>query len=242
MKEENRGFSLIELSIVITVIAILMTILIAANKTVKGYEIKKIFENIIKYQNAANAFNSLYKTVPGDMNNATTLLSSASANGNNDGAINGSSVDNSKEMILFWNHIYHAGLISMNNNLEYNISNTGRYEGTISGCSNAVPVPGFNVPYLGLRNLGVNVSLASSIFTYSIGLPIACAAFNKGSVTTIEMQMLDDKYDDGLSNNGAIRATESDCLNSTRYKTSTSKVRCLMTYNFKINPTHIQVN
>jgi prepilin-type N-terminal cleavage/methylation domain-containing protein len=128
-KERLRGFTLIELSIVLVVIGLLVGGVLVGQELIKA--------QIEKLNTAANTFRDKYNCIPGDCANATNFFGTANncsylqssttgawnsvtdmangtCNGNGNGRIEGdgnAAADNIGEPDLFFDHLIKAGLI-----------------------------------------------------------------------------------------------------------------------------------
>lgn len=85
-EEKRRGFTLIELSIVLVVIGLLVAAVTAGSSIVNAARLRGVTADIEKYRTAVNLFRGQYDQYPGDMSNAT-LYWSTSQSGNGDGLI-----------------------------------------------------------------------------------------------------------------------------------------------------------
>ncbi len=86
-KSVNKGFSFLEISVVLLVIGSLAVAIFVADSLVQAANARSVINEIEKYEIAVTAFRDLYKQLPGDMSNASTLLDASAVNGNNDGFI-----------------------------------------------------------------------------------------------------------------------------------------------------------
>lgn len=90
MGKYNSGFTLAELSIVIVIIALVMSGVIVGRDLIKSSEIRKSISILEKVNAAVNTFKIKYGCIPGDCTNTTSLFSGtwSAYNGNGDGLIN----------------------------------------------------------------------------------------------------------------------------------------------------------
>ncbi len=113
-----RGFTLIELSIVLLIISLIAGGIVAGRSLVHTSRITSIIDNINKYKTAVRAFEIEYNGLPGDITNATLYWGSTTRNGNGDGAVatqyNGA---------LFFDHLSRAGLVEGSYSYDYALSN-----------------------------------------------------------------------------------------------------------------------
>jgi prepilin-type N-terminal cleavage/methylation domain-containing protein len=126
-----RGFSLIELSIVLVILGLLAGGILAGKSLIHAGELRRVSTDFSRYETAIHAFRDRYAYLPGDIPTAskiwgagdggtgntlacynTMLTGTATCNGNGDGAIVGSAPSNlAHEIHHAWQHLANAGLI-----------------------------------------------------------------------------------------------------------------------------------
>jgi len=148
----SRGFTLIELSIVLVIIGLLVGGILVGQNLIHAAELRSIITDVERLKTAINAFESKYDCLPGDCPNATDYFGTASVcpggpgtgtqtcngNGNGDidfGATAGDpSIAGNQELFLIWQHLSNAGLIA------------GSYTGFNDGINYYDAKVGVNVP------------------------------------------------------------------------------------------------
>lgn len=219
----QRGFSLVELSIVLVILGLLTGGILAGQSLIRASELRSVSTEYQRYRAAVNTFRDKYFALPGDMTNAqsfwgiahatpATCITTASTtaltcNGNGDGMISPSTGSN--EYFRFWQHLANAGLIE------------GSYDGITHGGSDWSAVLGTNAPRSKLGNTGW------SLYYYAT-FPIANLNIFEGeygSMMTLGAQMtdshtygaalkpeeawnIDTKMDDGKPGKGLVRVRE----------------------------------
>lgn len=122
-KLDNKGFSLVELSIVLVVIGLIVGGITAGVSIVKGSKLKSVMTDIESYKTALLNFRSQYDALPGDMLNAHAYFddgtdsvcgtdTECNGNGNRNIQINSNATDN--ESYRAWQHLSLAGLVPGN--------------------------------------------------------------------------------------------------------------------------------
>lgn len=159
----KQGFTLLEMSIVLIIIALLAGGIIAGQNLIRTAELRGIMSDFRTYQSAVSNFQDKYRALPGDMPNATKYWGIAGGSTGDDSAcwtVNSSTLSDTKrtcngnggrsigtnsvtpsniwywnERFRFWQHLVNAGMIK------------GAYTGVTD--STSVPfyvTPGVNTP------------------------------------------------------------------------------------------------
>ena len=117
----KRGFTLVELSIVIVVIGLIVAGVIGGQALVKQANLRKVMTNYSNFEVAYNAFKLEYNAIPGDMYNANDYwpgcnsgASASHCNGNGNRRIDftGGSFPNDRESVRAWQHLMLAGILN----------------------------------------------------------------------------------------------------------------------------------
>lgn len=116
-----RGFSLVELSIVLVILGLLTGGILAGQSLIRAAELRSVSTGIQKYQSAVHAFRDKYFALPGDMTNAQKFWGAGSScpantsggtcNGNGDGWVGCSPDYTGCEMTYVSQHLALAGLV-----------------------------------------------------------------------------------------------------------------------------------
>jgi len=120
MDYKNKAFSLIELTIVLTVIALLTTIVISSKKALQNAKVIAFIDQVQQYKMAYETFVEQYGAPPGDVQNATDLFTGVQSPGGGDGLLDYNSTATSKygaggaESNAAWQHLKYAGLVKGN--------------------------------------------------------------------------------------------------------------------------------
>ena len=155
----TRGFSLVELSIVLVILGLLTGGILAGQSLIRAAELRSVTADLARYQTASMTFRDKYLAYPGDMPNATRFwgvragtgsdvtchqtiaTTTGTCNGDGNGRSEGISGDVTLgERFLFWQHLAYAGLIE------------GSYTGASASAASEVRVAGTNMPPAKMSN------------------------------------------------------------------------------------------
>lgn len=246
---QPRGFSLVELSIVLVILGLLTGSILSGQALIRAAELRSVATDMHRYQTAIMTFQDKYMGLPGDFKDATrfwgrddarcpsaggTASIPGTCNGNGAGTF--SSVLSTTETYLAWQHLALAGLIE------------GSYSGYVTPTAwTTPPVVGTDVPASKLGNAYWTISNLSQAnpphyeygysdkpdIRYDILLLTGAvpAYWNGGNVLRPEEAWnIDTKTDDGKPALGSIRANPNGCTTSmtsdANYNLSSSTVSC----------------
>jgi prepilin-type N-terminal cleavage/methylation domain-containing protein len=210
-----RGFTLLELSIVLVVIGLIVGGILVGKTLIDAATTVKIVRQMTAYQAAYNTFKAKYDCLPGDCTSATAWFGTTDANGNavnngnGDGQITGGETEGA------WQHLGDGGLIA------------GAYTGSVG--SNAVNYvvlgSGGNFPVVPGNSVqqGFEILYNSSSSSYYAGLEgnlliigvdlniqywdltLSCVGNSSAGPTLQQDYDIDTKLDDGLATSGHVR-------------------------------------
>lgn len=228
---KQRGFSLVELSIVLVILGLLVGGILAGRSLIRASELRAVMAEGTNYRTALQAFRDKYFAIPGDFATATSFWGDqatgtgacASAatpdgnpgtcNGNGDGAI----LWGQREQFLFWQHLALAGLVE------------GTYTGRQGPSNIAQHIPGTNAPASKVSGGGwgawVNNTITGDSTQYAVfyggllvvgGITPDAPPYAK-LFTPTEAWNIDTKWDDGRPGRGMTiaRFWNNACTNST---------------------------
>jgi prepilin-type N-terminal cleavage/methylation domain-containing protein len=236
MQNNTRGFSLVELSIVLVILGLLTGGVLVGQSLIRAAEIRSVTSDIERYQTATRTFLDRYKAFPGDFAAATdvwgavdptpaTCNTTASdgkktCNGNDDGLI-ACSGGVCNEVFHVWVQLAAAGLIE------------GKYTG-VTGAGGAYHnVLAVNAPKSRISNAGFSFWSSATVgsdanwFPTRIGNLIMFGAATSNTITAgsaltpAEAWNIDSKFDDGKPGLGKVMtwkkgsATNPNCTTDT---------------------------
>jgi prepilin-type N-terminal cleavage/methylation domain-containing protein len=190
----TKAFTLAELAIVITIISLLSLVTTIWNKFMAQSRTQAVIAEAHNYTNAVDVFHMKYDALPGDMNNATTVLSGAAGNGNGDGGI-----DAYNELYLAWNHLSLAQIVP----------------GIYTGLQATGPIFATNVPASRYPNMCWTMEKCTTASSYcsnipanvlTVGGPYSTWGCYDGFMSKKDAKYIDMKMDDGLPSTGNVRS------------------------------------
>ena len=113
---QSSGFSLIELSITLTIIGIIIAIITSGSHVLEAARTHKLITELQHYQHAIQSFRQTYRAWPGDMADAEDIWGSYHATSHPSGTINGNGDERitmqTGEPLRAWQQLGLSGIIS----------------------------------------------------------------------------------------------------------------------------------
>lgn len=242
--QNNEGFSLVELSIVLVILGLLVGGVLGGRSLIKSAELRSITQEVQQWQMAANAFAIKHGQLPGDYDQAAATWS-GTWNGNGDGKVNfGGGGNMQGEIFTFWQQLALSGIIP------------GEFTGVSGPANNLDVIIGRNVPASCYPGGGYTVAyynegesydgawytipyghhfeFGGKLDDWETGLPI---------LTPEEAWSIDAKMDDGLPAKGTVIArywnnlcsaadngSHSDTNLEAHYRLTDSAVQCALIF------------
>ena len=212
----KKGFNLIELAIVITIISLLIVAVVVGNQVIQQAKLRSIINDIKQYKMSVTMFSDAYGGLPGDLSNAASFWPSCSdqtspvnnsCNGNGD-----EKIDMLYEGMRIWEHLSLANLIE------------GAYVGTdLIGNGNQFNI-GINSPKIVVRNGCYSVSNmvnepnwynVNTVIGFILGKPETNSYCKNSIFIPQEAFYIDQKIDDAKAETGFFLASEGDDIKAT---------------------------
>jgi hypothetical protein len=200
----KAGYTLVELAISISIIALLISVILVGSSLVASTESKAMLSEVQKFNESVSQFQSLYKSLPGDLPNASSYWPSA-AFGNGDGQI---ASEPSNEPFYAIQHLSLAGLLDGSY-----LGFTGTWGGgfaiaTSERTGNVIGIKGRIGTGIYMKCCsGTDYLLSSSNFNNHVMLFAVYGADStkrSGALTPVEAYLLDKKVDDGVPDTGIV--------------------------------------
>lgn len=179
MKSHQKGFTLVEIAIVLVIIGLLLGGVLKGQELITQAKIKNIANDLNGMAAAIYGYQDRYKQFPGDDNQAAARwLNPAATSGNGNGQIAGEFNSNvaATESREFWQHLRLAGFVG---------GDTATRDQPINSAGGIVGVQ---------ANTGANAALELA------GL-VVCSSNLSGKIANA----IDAQFDDGLSSRGVVR-------------------------------------
>lgn len=248
---KSAGFSIIEIAVILTVIALIVGGILAGQSLIRTSELQSIISDLDNYKKAFETFKDKYGSLPGDMNNATNFWGTdpngcpspynadrkrTTCNGNANGRI-----DTYPENFRAWQQLSNASIIpgsftGAQGNAAADDIDVGINvpEGSISGT-------GFSVGWIGLMAADADRFDGNYRNVLYFGTNAGNGHLWQPAISTEDALSIDLKVDDGKPAYGKILTWKSsfasapgcastDVSSSAVYATATTGIRCSLIY------------
>ncbi len=110
MKTTQKGFTLVEIAIVLVIIGLLLGGILKGQEMITQAKIKNVIADMSGVSAAMYGYQDRYRALPGDDANATRWAGANAGNGN--GIIEGAYLAANGETAEFWGHLRSAGFVA----------------------------------------------------------------------------------------------------------------------------------
>ncbi|MDB2414279.1 prepilin-type N-terminal cleavage/methylation domain-containing protein [Rickettsiales bacterium] len=205
MKKYNdfsKGFSLLELSIVLVVIGLLFGGILAGKSLARNAAIKSMISEVNNLKSAIGQFKLIYKGLPGDITNATGVngyWSSGTMNGDGDGQID---IETSNEPFAALDQLNLANLLS---SVYAGTWGSGFVLGAASGdnvISSKLPQAGIYARCCSTTDYSRSLDFKNHVNVFAVYT--GDATRRMGVVSPVEAYSIDVKMDDGNPDLGFV--------------------------------------
>ncbi len=224
-----RGFTLLEMSMVLLVISLIIGGIFAGQELLRASQLNSIVVDLNYFHAAVDGFKIKYRSLPGDMSDATHYFGTTSAgcpngagvgnatcNGNGDGRIGtagGTGI--AGETLRVWQHLAAAGLIPNAKNgyytgvpgpLAFTVAGVGDHRIGTNAPSSKIKGVGYGAFYLGNFTSGNNGTYFLGNYGNAILVGGQLDGYEPANpvFTPAEAKSIDDKIDDGMPGLGVI--------------------------------------
>lgn len=218
----HRGFTLIELSIVLVIIGLVIGSVVIGQDMLKAAKIRKMFTEIEQLNTAFGTFKLKYAAIPGDMSNATSVVdpscvvnvaSASICNGDGNNQIDGGIYNfGAAETVLAYRHLALAKLIPGSYTGDF--TSPYQQQGFIAGVNvMASSIEGFAY-LIRWQQISPYVAAEFNGHVLTMGNPVADGGYylqrNQKVFSSNQAYLIDSKADDGRPRDGIIRASAED--------------------------------
>ena len=186
MKTRQKGFTLVEIAIVLVIIGLLLGGILKGQEMITQAKIKNVIADVTGVSAAMYGYQDRYRALPGDDKGATRWAGSTAGNGN--GVIEGTynSATATDESRLFWDHLRRAGFVAG--------SGTENPFNAVSGKTGVQTGDGTGATPGGVLGTAASTELFTSLMLCTANLPDKIAI------------SVDSQMDDGKGKAGSVRA------------------------------------
>lgn len=200
--QNNKAFSLVELSIVIIILGLLVASVTVGKDLIQAAQLRGLISQIHSFETQTSTFKLKYDALPGDINNANKR-GLGSNNGDNDGVIEDGTADTiadtaNYEIVYFWEHLNKAGFADG----AYDGDNTnGKIGETFPRAKHGGGIVVYGEKGVNYYHIGIQDSVVGSPSTLSFA----------DSLVPEDAFSIDNKLDDGYPLKGKMVARSASC-------------------------------
>ncbi len=200
--KSKRGFTLLEISIVLLVMGLIVGGIIAGTHMIRSSKIQSMIVEQQRFKDAISQFRDKYMALPGDFAGASSLWAST-ADGDGNGMLTvWNSTPANNETYLLWKHLAKSGLI------EGNFTGAATASTWTAGVNTPASKLGDNTHWIVFFNNTSTVGeyMDSSLSTEPHNHILYLSNELNAAISGAEGKLIDLKIDDGLSSTGKVGA------------------------------------
>jgi prepilin-type N-terminal cleavage/methylation domain-containing protein len=162
--KKGRGFTLVEMSIVIVIVGLLLGMVLKGKEMITNAKIKNIENSFNSLAQAVSIYQERYHALPGDDKLATVKFGNSVGHGDGNGVIKDKFDSNTlnDESRLVWSHLRYANLVLRIDDANQQAQPTHPYFGVIGISSNSSDngAQGNNIPlFVGLTEIPGDIAI-----------------------------------------------------------------------------------
>ena len=225
-----KGFSLVELSVVVVIIGLLVAGITFGAELIAISKVNSVISDFHRYHSAYNNFRATYQEKPGDFSEGATYCTDSSS-GDRDGVIEFNPTAAADEANQAWYHMSKAGLIP--DSISERDSDSTAYTAGIHAPGSQVDGAAFHLS--GTAPTGVTLEHSGSNALHLAKPGTAAQGLGAPSVSPAFAASLDKKVDDGTPGQGSIRSakgtsTTDGCVSGDAYNVTDQDEECVVSY------------
>lgn len=231
MKRTNKGFTIVELAVVLVIIGLLVGAILAGQNVIENAKRMALISDFSDHKSAYDQFKGQYYGMPGDLSNAEDYFGAANTNnGDGDGDI-----DTTTEDLLAWQHLGLSGYID------------GTFSGTTTGASSTAllddDMPSAPQSGAGYRMLTASTGVLVAQPSVQVGRFNTGKLYNNPVLAPQDASSIDTKIDNGNPSMGQVISADGngssagDCVDTNaagdtddEYNLLNAEVDCMMIY------------
>ena len=193
MRQEQKGFTLVEIAIVLVIIGLLLGGILKGQELINSARVRNLADSTSGIQAAYFGFIDRYRRVPGDWQQTAAQAAIGgvvNSGGNDNGRLDGTGANAYREPNALWEHLSKAGFVN------------GSYSGTIAEPTTANGAGPFN-PF----NSAIVMARTPDYIDYTAAAPPTRLHLIVGRGTPVDIaRELDTKLDDSNPGTGGLRS------------------------------------